>query len=259
MIAEYHRPQTLEKALELLSMPCTYPLGGGTVLSLPRDEPIVVVDLQALGLNKIHKSGDRLVIGATVTLQNLLDNSHTPEALRSAIRLEAPLNLRNIATVAGALVTCDGRSPFAVVMNALDAKLSILNGGRSLVDLGDMLILKKETLHGGLILNIEIPLVCKVAFESVARSPADRPIICAAVGMWPSGRTRLVLGGWGEAPTLAMDGNDSSGILAASKYASQNSTDAWGSSEYRSAVAAVLTKRCIEELNPQFKSNDASE
>jgi CO/xanthine dehydrogenase FAD-binding subunit len=255
MITEYHRPQTMEKALELLSMPYTYPLGGGTVLTLPRDETFAVVDLQALGLNKLHKSGDKLEIGATATLQDLLNNSHSPVALRSAIRLEAPLNIRNMATVAGALVTCDGRSPFAVVMQALDAKITIMNGGKALVDLGDMLILKHETLLGKLILKIEFPLLCKLAFKSVARSPADRPIICAALGMWPSGRTRLVLGGWGDIPTLAMDGNDSSGILAASKDASQNSTDAWGSSEYRSSVAAVLAKRCIEELNPQSSSS----
>jgi CO/xanthine dehydrogenase FAD-binding subunit len=251
MITEYHRPQTLEKVLELISLPYTYPLGGGTVLSLPRDESYAVVDLQALELNKIHKSGAKLEIGATATLQDILENPHTPEALRSAIRLEAPINSRNMATAAGASVTCDGRSPFAVVMQALDAKITIINGGKSLVDIGDLFILRQETLRGKLILNIEIPLVCKVAFKSVARSPADRPIICVAVGMWLSGRTRVVLGGWGETPTLAMDGNDPSGILAASKNASQNSTDAWGSSEYRSEVAVVLAKRCIEELNPQ--------
>lgn len=255
MITEYHRPQNLEKALELLSLPNTYPLGGGTILTIPRDETFSVVDLQALGLNKLHKSGDKLEIGATVTLQNLLENTHSPAALRSALRLEAPLNIRNMATVAGALVTCDGRSPFAVVMQAVDAKITLINGGKTSIDLGDMLLLRQETLRSRLILSIEIPLVCKVAFKSVARSPVDKPIICAALGIWPSGRTRLVLGGWGETPTLAMDGNDSSGILAASKNASQNSSDAWGSSEYRSEVAAVLTKRCLEELKPQSTSS----
>ena len=250
MITTYHRPQTLEEALKILTEPDTRPLGGGTVLAnLGDEEAFSVVDLQSLGLGKLHKSGNILEIGATVTLQYLLENEHTPGALKSAIKIEAPINLRNMATVAGILATCDGLSPFAVVMQALDARITFLNGGESHIDLGDMLANKREVLQGKLMVKIEIPLSCKVAFESVARSPADKPIICVALAKWPSGRTKVVLGGWGELPTLAMDGNDSSGILEAIKYSTQNATDAWGSVEYRSSVAGVLVRRCIENIN----------
>ena len=317
MITTYHRPQTLEEALKILTEPDTRPLGGGTVLAnLGAEEAFSVVDLQSLGLGKLHKSGNILEIGATVTLQDLLENEHTPGALKSAIKIEAPINLRNMATVAGVLATCDGLSPFAVVMQALDARImflnggeshidlgdmlankrevlqgklivkieapinlrnmatvagilatcdglspfavvmqaldariTFLNGGESHIDLGDMLANKRETLQGKLIIRIEIPLSCMLAFESVARSPADKPIICVALAKWPSGRTKVVLGGWGELPTLAMDGNDSSGILEAIKYSTQNATDAWGSVEYRSSVAGVLVRRCIENIN----------
>jgi CO/xanthine dehydrogenase FAD-binding subunit len=55
MITQYYRPQTLEEALKLLSQPDTRPLGGGTALTQKNDESFSVVDLQALGLNKIHK------------------------------------------------------------------------------------------------------------------------------------------------------------------------------------------------------------
>jgi CO/xanthine dehydrogenase FAD-binding subunit len=185
----------------------------------------------------------------------LLESAHTPEALKEAIRLEAPLNLRNMGTVAGALVACDGRSPFAAVMLALDAKLTV-DGGRKTEDgprsavygLGDILPIREETLRGKLITKIEIPLNTKLAYESVARTPADKAIVCAALSQWKSGRTRLVVGGWGKAPSVAMDGNEASGIESAARNAAHEATDEWASAEYRSDVAAVLAKRCVDAI-----------
>jgi CO/xanthine dehydrogenase FAD-binding subunit len=251
MITEYFRPQTFEEALKLLSAPNTRPLGGGTVLSHPSDESFAVVDLQALGLDKLHKYGNNLEIGATVTLQTLLESPHTPAALKTALKLEAPLNLRNMGTVAGTLVTCDGRSPFAAVMLALDAKLTVVSVESSIFSLGDFLPLRvgaDGVRPGKLITKIEIPLQTKLAFETVARTLDDKPIVCAALAQWPSGRTRLVIGGWEKAPTLAMDGNEASGIEDAARNAAHDAADQWASAEYRSAIAAVLAKRCLERL-----------
>jgi CO/xanthine dehydrogenase FAD-binding subunit len=165
------------------------------------------------------------------------------------LRLEAPINLRNMGTVAGALVACDGRSPFAVVMLALDAKLTVGGDQSSVVGLGDLLPLRIETLRGKLITKIEIPLNAKLAFESVARTPADKPIVSAALALWPSGRTRLALGGWGRSPLLAMDGNEPGGVEAAAKNAFNEAGDSWASAEYRREIAAVLAKRCLVNLN----------
>src|SRR5215213_942170 len=134
MITAYHRPQTLDEALTLLTQPNRIPLGGGTLLSKPTTDPVEAVDLQALGLDSIKKSGNNLEIGATVTLQQLLESEHCPDALKSALKLEAPLNIRNSATVAGTLVSGDGRSTFASVLFALDAKLDTqLSAEESLV------------------------------------------------------------------------------------------------------------------------------
>jgi CO/xanthine dehydrogenase FAD-binding subunit len=249
MITAYHRPTTLEEALTLLARPDTRPLGGGTVLNLPSADSFAVVDLQALALDKIHKVGGKLEIGATATLSLLLESAHIPPALATALRLEAPLNLRNIRTVAGALISCDGRSPFAVVMLALDAKLTLGGVQSSVVGLGDLLPLRTETLRGKLITKIEIPLNAKLAFETVARTPRDKPIVCAALAKWPSGRTRLALGGWGRSPLLALDGNEPGGLEQAAKNAFHEAGDEWGSAEYRSEIAAVLAKRCLAKLN----------
>ena len=213
MITDYYRPETLPEALELLKQPDTLPLGGGTLLSTLKSASVKVVDLQALGLNTLQKKGNNLEIGATVTLQQLLENEHTPEALKTALKLEAPLNIRNAATVAGTLVAADGRSTFASVLLSLDARLTVQPDDET-IEIGNFLPLRGENLRGKLITAITIPLNAKLTFESVARTPADKPIVCAALASWPSGRTRLALGGYGKAPLLAMDGTEAEGLDA---------------------------------------------
>jgi CO/xanthine dehydrogenase FAD-binding subunit len=248
MIIDYIRPQTLDQVLTLLAQPNTLPLGGGTLLSHPQSASVKAVDLQALGLNTLHKKGNHLEIGATVTLQQLLENEHISEALKPALKLEAPLNIRNVATVAGTLVVADGRSTFATVMLALDAKLTVQPDDNE-IEIGSFLPLRNDNLRGKLITRITIPLNANLAFESVARTPADKPIVCAALAGWPSGRTRLALGGYGKTPLLAMDGTESEGIETAARNTFHEATDEWASAEYRMDVAATLAKRCLDNIN----------
>jgi len=248
MISEYHRPKTLDEAIQLMSKQDIRPLGGGTMLNRPSPERFAVVDLQALGLDIIHKSGNKLEIGATATLQALLDSAHISPVLQETIRLETTYNLRQMATVAGTLVACDGRSTFATAMLALDAKLTVISNQSSVIGLGDLLPFRVDNLRDKLITKIVIPLNVKLAFESVARTPADKPIVCAALAQWPSGRTRLALGGWGKSPLLAMDGNEPGGLEAAARNAFAEASDEWASAEYRSEMVAVLAKRCTEFL-----------
>jgi CO/xanthine dehydrogenase FAD-binding subunit len=244
MITNYHRPQTLEEALTLLTQPNTVPLGGGTLLSHPTSDSVSVVDLQHLSLDTLRVKGNDLEIGATCTLQSLLESEHCPEALKAAIKLEAPINVRNAATVAGTLVACDGRSPFATALLAMDAKISVVSEQSSVISLGEFLPLRPR----GLITSITIPLNTKFAFEFVSRTPADKPIICAALTQWSSGRTRLTLGGYGKSPMLAMDGPESEGIESAARNACHEANDEWASAEYRMDVAATLAGRCLKQI-----------
>ena len=244
MITEYHRPQTLEEALTLLARPDTQPLGGGTLLSRPTPELLEVVDLQALGLNSLTPRGNELEIGATTTLQALLESEYCSDALKAAIKLEAPLNIRNSATIAGTLVACDGRSTLASFLLAMDARLKIAGLRAATVNLGEFLPLRKR----GLITSITVPMNAKFAFETVARTPADKPIVCAALVQWPSGRTRLAAGGFGKAPFMAMDGMESEGLETAARNAFHEAVDAYGSAAFRMDTAATLAKRCLASL-----------
>jgi CO/xanthine dehydrogenase FAD-binding subunit len=253
MIVEYHRPETIAEALALLARPeiPSVPIGGGSALDRSSKEPIAVIDLQALGLNFIHTRGNKLDIGATASLQILLENELIPTALQAAIRHEAAYNIRQVATLAGSLVAADGRSPFAMAMLALDAELAYQpgeNAEQESISLGDLFALRADNLRGRLITQATIPLNAHLAYTYVARTPADQPVVCVAVGQWPSGRTRVCLGGYGSAPSLAMDGEEGSGAELAARNAYAQAGDDWASAEYRQEAAAVLVRRCIEEL-----------
>jgi CO/xanthine dehydrogenase FAD-binding subunit len=265
MITEYHRPQTLEGALALLARrdPLTLPMGAGSALNKPSPERISVVDLQALGLGGYRLQGKALELGATLTLAALAEASagggdlgesvglSLQPDLRRTLLLEASYNLRQAATVAGTLFSADGRSPWTAALLALDAQLSLYRRGSSDLEqmgLGDFLPLRREW-RGALITRIALSTNVRLAYESVSRTPADWPLVCAAVARWPSGRTRVVLGGFGEAPLLAMDGPLSEGAELAAADAYSQAGDAWASAGYRREMASLLTGRALGRLS----------
>lgn len=260
MIVEYHRPETLEAALKLLrrKQPETRPLGGGTVLSAPGGEPVAVVDLQDLKLNKVSLRGKTLHLGAVATLEALLAAEEIQPALAKAIRHEATYNLRQVATVAGSLVAGGGRSPFAAAMLALDAQLELQPKDETM-GYGDLLALRAAKLRGKLITKVSISTQPAFAYEYVARTPADLPIVCLALAQWPSGRTRLAVGGFGAAPVLALDGRDSSGLAEVLENVLSGATDEWASAEYRVEVGKALLQRIVHVPSPTSDKSNGSD
>jgi CO/xanthine dehydrogenase FAD-binding subunit len=250
MILEYHRPETMEDAMRLLrrSTPKTLPLGGGTIVSQKSQNDFAVVDLQNLHLDGIHPNGNDLEIGATVRLEDLRTCEFLQPALRDAVHSETAINMRRMASIAGTIVTCNGRSSVGTTLLALDAKLIWAPGGDEIA-IGNYLPLRDTWENGQLIQAVKIPLNARLAIEAVRRTPLDRPIIFVAVCMWPSGRTRVALGGTGRAPILAMDGSDATGAELAVKDAFLFATDAWAEADYRSTVSSQITRRLVSELN----------
>jgi CO/xanthine dehydrogenase FAD-binding subunit len=250
MILEYHRPKTITNALALLARkePRTLPLAGGSVLNQPSPDAFAVVDLQALELDGIAQKGSSLILGAMLTLENLLEFEGIPTALAAAIQHEATHNLRNVATVAGTLVAADGRSPFATTLLAMDAQLKYVPGDET-ISLGNVLPQRRGFLVGKLITQVKLPTNIHLAYEYVARTPADLPLVCIAAAQWSSGRTRLALGGYGASPVLGLDGPEPGGAELVASNAYLQAQDEWASAAYRSEVAAVLTRRCLDQLS----------
>ena len=257
MIKTYYRPTSLDETLKLLADPKkkAKPLGGGTSISRHEGPDIAVVDLQELGLDKIIKRGGRITAEAMVRLDALMRHPDTHDELRKAISLDVTQNMRNMSTLGGWLISNQGRSIFSTLLLALDASLTWQPGDKK-IRMGDWLPIRKFNPPGLLITEITWWSQPKLVFEYVARSPQDEPIVIVAVAQWGSGRTRVALGGFGEAPIIAMDGPDESGADVACRDAFHEAEDQWASAVYRREVASKLAKRCMARINAQSESED---
>jgi CO/xanthine dehydrogenase FAD-binding subunit len=249
MIVDYYRPNDVAETLKLLENQNNRAIlvGGGSTIDRYIDEPVVIVDLQNAGLGEIIQKGAFFEIGATATLQTLLDQSQISDELRSVIRREATHNLRQVATVAGTLIASTGRSPFAAALLALDATVVMLPGNET-ISLGNLLPKRDQISGSKLITKITIPLNVRMAYEEVNRTPADLPIVSASVAIWSSGRTRVILGGFGESPLLSSDGPERGGEESAAKDAFSQAGDEWATAEYRMEIAPILVKRCLTKI-----------
>ena len=254
MIIEYHRPHTREDALALLSRPepRTVVIGGGLYLNqVAAAGPLAVVDLQNLDLGTLKIKGKSLHLGGSATLQTILDFDPTPLVLKKAIQQQENFNRRQVATLAGTLVAGNGRSAISAVLLALDPVI-VLEGKDQESERhpwGDLLPLREQLLAGKLITEIIVPINIACAYDFAARSPADLPVVAAAVSKWPSGRTRVVLAGYGDQPIMVFDGPDGMGADSAARDAYSEAEDQWASAAYRSDTAAVLVKRCLKEID----------
>lgn len=253
MIVEYIRATSIEEALRLIARvePKTLPLGGGTRLNRASSQRYAVVDLQGLGLDSLEKKGNFLHVGATATLAKFGEYPGLQPALRSATQRETTVNLRQVATMAGTIVVADGRSLLTGVLLALDTTLELhsATNGKTQMSLGELLALRQQQLNENLIIALKIPLMVSVEFGYVSRTVGDRPIVYAALAQWPSGRVRLVLGGYGKSPLLVVDGLADDGLVAAACDAYSQAGDQWASSSYRQEMAGLLTARSLKRLN----------
>jgi CO/xanthine dehydrogenase FAD-binding subunit len=251
---EYVRPATVADAL--LALRGGTALAGGTTVAGRAEGLARIVDLQDVGLTALRMEGGQVQMGAMLRLQQIVSaTANLPEALRAAARREAGLNLRVAASLGGTLLACSGRSPLVTALLGLHAQVRMEPGPQQL-PLDDLLTRRASLPEGTLVTDVLFQAPVGMALSSVARSPADRPIICAVVarlaGRAPS--FGVALGGFGPRPIgvpdaeLALAAGDVSGAAEAARMAYAQADDAWASAEYRSEVAAVLIRRLAGEV-----------
>ncbi len=195
MITEYHRPQNLQETLKLLSRRerITLPLGGGTILSRFSKGQVEVVDLQLLNLNQIGKKCDFLSIGATATLQALMDYSDTPVALKESLLFEGTHNLRQVATIGGILISANGDSLFSAVFLACNAEMRWEPDSQTTL-YEKWLSQSKSWSPGKLLVEIHLLFDSIVKFEKVGLTPRSKPELFI-VKATQDKQVRYVLGG----------------------------------------------------------------
>lgn len=135
MIAEFFKPETIEEALALKKQygKAVYYLGGGTKINnqAMAPHPEMVISLAGLSLTRIEKKGQKLRIGAGVTLQALIDsqNPTLPEPLRLAAGHTVSRNIRNMATVGGDIASGSSDAALVPFFMAVGAQLEIAPQG----------------------------------------------------------------------------------------------------------------------------------
>ena len=239
VIVSYIRPETLEDALDHLAAPDARPLAGGTWLVAQRtDQAIEAVDLQSLPLAGIAAELGSIRIGATTTLQDIVDAPDVPPTLADLARREAPRSIRNAATIGGTIALADPESELLAGLLAYGATVSIA-GTTSQARLAlDQVFDNLAALDDGLITDVSFPTTGHAAADRTGRTPADRPIVAAVAHRDPGG-TRLALTGVASRPILV--DADAIGDL-------EPPADFRGSSDYRRQLARILSARVVTSV-----------
>jgi CO/xanthine dehydrogenase FAD-binding subunit len=249
MIDRYYRPNTLSEAIALLSDAAqpAIPLGGGAVVSKMRSFSGAVVDLQNLGLDYLLAEGEIIRLGASLRLQPMLLNDAISKELGDAVDHECSYNLRQQATIAGTLITADGRSPLGLSFLALNAQLT-WQPDDALMAYADYLA--GASKKGVLISEVRFQKPNHFVFENVGRAPYDRPVAQAALAAWADGAERLSIGGWGKAPLLAWSGPrpDNWRAIIQSKA---NISDQWAGGEYRSEAMISVVQSLFDRVQAE--------
>lgn len=238
----------MNEALDLLMMPNKIPLSGGTHLSQDTSISKDLIDLQDLELNKINISGHCLEIGATVKLQELLTSKVLPQSFETAIQLEEPLNIRNMASVGGLLITCTGRSPIITSFLTMNASVKLQPGSESM-ELQDFLDFRADDHKNYLVTSVIIQIPREFSFQYISRTKFDKPIICAALSTFANRKRCLALGGFGKYPIIVYKGTNEIDLPLSARNAYNKAEDEWSTAEYRAEMAEVLTKSCINNLS----------
>jgi CO/xanthine dehydrogenase FAD-binding subunit len=277
---EYHRParrgEGIAAALDLLARPGirTAVIAGGDTLLASGDPAIeAVVDLQGLGLDRItapHKDG-LLQIGALVTRAALAAWGAGSESgsliglLAAAAHRWGGSVQRNRATVGGAVATAAADDPLVAALLACDAEVVLAErGGERMLPIADFLPRRAAILAApAIITGLRVPaaaLAVAHGFETVARTPADAPIVLAVAGLTVeqgrSTRGRLVIGGAAAAPMRIVEAEallegtplSEEAMAAAAERAAaavEPAGDFRGSAEYRRAMVKVLAQRAL--------------
>jgi CO/xanthine dehydrogenase FAD-binding subunit len=197
-----------------------------------------VVDLQELNLRYIEATGSGIRIGAMASLTDLCQDPATMDIagniLPRTAHFEGPINLRNAATVGGAVATAAADSELFAALLCLDAAVLWQDeAGEHRLPLAEF-----NLTAGAIITALLIPDGHQNAFSGyarVARSPVDRPIVAAIACVTASAR-RIALCGVGERPLLQ------NGPL-------QPAGDFKGSRAYRLAMAELLAQRALAEAD----------
>jgi aerobic-type carbon monoxide dehydrogenase small subunit (CoxS/CutS family)/CO/xanthine dehydrogenase FAD-binding subunit len=266
-IRSYHRPTRIEDALTLAAQGGV-PMAGGTRLLACDIEVPNVLDLSALGLDRIQVEDSDLVLGAMVTLQDVIDSPEAYAAtgglLPAACRAQsASRMIRGMATLGGEAIHGARDSEVVAALVALNTVFVVRQQGGP-VEIPGLRFLRDsrgDLLGGGLLVSLFIPGVPQgTALERLAVLPSAPAIVSVAVAVSFSGdlcsRARVAFTGLETPPARVLEAESRvegtpgaerdlercvEQVVARAPFRE----DAHATKSYRQAVARTLTLRAL--------------
>ncbi|MGI9401341.1 MAG: FAD binding domain-containing protein [Rhizobiaceae bacterium] len=252
---------TAELAASALNPESRY-IGGGTIvmraLNYGEQDFTKIIRSTDPALREVNGSGDRIEIGAGVTMAEILSNREL-EFLHPVARAIGGPAVRNMATVGGNLFARHPYGDFTAAMLALEGKVQVAGGGDQ--DLEDFLSSREG--FSGLVKSISIarPAIQDFRFKKVSRvKPKGVSVLSIAAWLPQSGGSiaapRIAFGAMGATPLRAKQAEaaiagralDASTVEAACAVIIQDlqpQDDALASAWYRSQVAGVHLRRLL--------------
>src|SRR5262245_20834323 len=279
-INSYHRPGRIDEALRLAAQGVA-PLAGGTRLLAREADLPNVLDLSALDLAGIRVEDGDLLLGAMVTLQDVIDSPLTwaatagllPEACRSH---SASRMIRGMATVGGEAIHAAPDSEVAAALLALNAVFIVARSDEPL-EVPALRFLKsarEDLAGGGLLTSILVPGAPDgAALERVAVLPSAPSLFCVAAAVAFSGETvgraRLAFTGLAGPPARVPEAESrlegGSGDEASLERCVEQAVkrlafrdDAHAPAAYRRSVARVVTLRALRQALARARAGKPS-
>ncbi len=271
-LKHYERPQTIEEAVALAqSNSAAQYLGGGAWIVAKGDPSLsMVIDLQHLGLNTITGELEQIRIGATASLQALIEHPDTAAfadgVLVKAARLTQSRNLREQGTLGGTLIVAGPADPLTTVLLVCDAEVAYADPARHVAPFTSFVAYRERMLKvKALLTELRLKRLAPrsaLAYHTVGRSPLDKPIVGAAafvkVDEGLAAEVRLAIGGIAPLPVRLpkvevllrgqlLDEARIKEALEAGLEGVEGYEDYRGSRAYRLEMARVLGRRALLE------------
>jgi CO/xanthine dehydrogenase FAD-binding subunit len=244
--------------------------GTGVLVELNRGalDPAALIDLSACDeLRAQRREGDTVVLGALTTYTDILErHADTLPGLAQAARTVASRQIRNRATIAGALVLGDPSGDALAALGAAGATVTVARDGAPprAVDAVDFVTGPGlcALRAGELVVSIAVPVADgPVAYAKAgARNAMARAVAAVAVALHPGARSGSACA-VGVAPTairpsvaedlLAADWDRLDDPATARRFgalvaaAVDPVADARGSAEHRRHITGVLARRAL--------------
>ncbi|MGB9749572.1 MAG: FAD binding domain-containing protein [Caldisericia bacterium] len=267
-VKECFYPETVEECLKLLNefKEKGDIVGGGVdIVWRERKELEYLVYLDKLNLNYI-KEDQKILIGATTTLDELEKINILNGSFKNAIKSVATPILRNVMTIGGTLVRGYSWSDILTIFITLEGKVKIYDGEEKILSIDDFLQYKKTSKKKFILTEIQLPkydISYHFSYIRFTRTGSDIPLLNEGILIKSLGkkvdRINIILGGRPGFPVhlnkveeILLDKELNDEIINFAKEVAINTSEVLDdmrlSQHYRKNLSGVLTKRNLIKI-----------